>query len=106
MANTSSVIDLYSGVGGLSLGAVKANFNLVGAVEREKRIIDSHAKNFLTSKHICADVSTLDRKQLRNLSGLGNAELAGLIGGPPCQGFSTIGKRNILDERNSLFSDF
>jgi len=106
MSNNSKIIDLYSGVGGLSLGAVKAKFDLIGVVEREKRIIDSHAKNFLNSKHICRDVSTLSKGELATLAGLGKSELAGLIGGPPCQGFSTIGKRNISDVRNSLFADF
>ena len=104
--NTPKIIDLYSGVGGLSLGAVKANFNLIGAVEYEKRIIDSHTKNFPNSKHICADVSTIDAKIIRVLTELKSSELAGLIGGPPCQGFSTIGKRNLNDSRNRLFSDF
>lgn len=106
MSNSSKIIDLYSGVGGLSLGAVKANFELIGAVENEKRIIESHQRNFLRSKHICADVSTLTGKALINFTNLGNSELTGLIGGPPCQGFSTIGKRNISDQRNKLFADF
>lgn len=104
--NTSKIIDLYAGVGGLSLAAVKSDFNLIGAVEREMRIINSHAKNFPTSNHINADVTTLTGKSLSALTGLKNSELAGLIGGPPCQGFSTIGKRNLDDERNKLFADF
>jgi DNA (cytosine-5)-methyltransferase 1 len=106
MSNSSKIIDLYSGVGGLSLGAVKSNFNLIGAVEFEKRIIDCHARNFPTSTHICADVTTLNRHLLSSMTSLNGSELAGLIGGPPCQGFSTIGKRNILDKRNKLFTDF
>ena len=107
MANYApKIIDLYSGVGGLSLGAIKSNFNLIGAVEREVRILNSHAKNFPFSKHINADISTLSGKMLSDLTGLKRSELAGLIGGPPCQGFSTIGKKNIDDVRNKLFSDF
>ncbi|UOE48505.1 DNA cytosine methyltransferase [Mucilaginibacter sp. SMC90] len=106
MSNTSKVIDLYSGVGGLSLGAVKANFDLIGAVEYEKRIIDSHSRNFPKSTHICKDVSSLNGRELSNLTQLGSDELCGLIGGPPCQGFSTIGKRNLDDHRNKLFDHF
>lgn len=106
MSNTPKIIDLYSGVGGLSLGAVKAGFELIGAVEHERRIIDCHAKNFPRSRHICADVSSLSGKDLFELTHIGSSELAGLIGGPPCQGFSTIGKRNLNDARNSLFTDF
>jgi len=106
MPNQPQIIDLYAGVGGLSLGATKANFQVAGAVEFEKRIIDSHAKNFPKTHHIHADVSKLTGEDLFRLSHLKSSSLAGLIGGPPCQGFSTIGKRNLLDERNNLFLDF
>lgn len=106
MSQAPNVIDLYSGVGGLSLGAVKAGFTLTAAVEYEKRILNSHEKNFPRSKHICSDVSKLDGSSLRTLSGVNKSEISGLIGGPPCQGFSTIGKQNIDDERNQLFIKF
>lgn len=107
MANDNpKIIDLYSGVGGLSLAAVKSKFNLIGAVERETRIINSHAKNFPSSTHVNEDVSTLSGKLISELTGLKNSELAGLIGGPPCQGFSAIGRRKLDDERNTLFADF
>ncbi|MFD1255831.1 DNA cytosine methyltransferase [Mucilaginibacter terrae] len=106
MPNQPQIIDLYAGVGGLSLGATKANFQVAGAVEFEKRIIDSHAKNFPKTHHIHADVSKLTGKDLFRLSHLKSSSLAGLVGGPPCQGFSTMGKRNLLDERNNLFVDF
>lgn len=106
MGNTPKVIDLYSGVGGLSLGAVKAGFNLAGAVEHEKRIIDSHSINFPNSHHICADVATLNGKKIRSELKIGNSDISGIIGGPPCQGFSAIGKRSITDKRNLLFENF
>jgi DNA (cytosine-5)-methyltransferase 1 len=106
MANAPMVIDLYSGVGGLSLGAVKAGFDLKGAVEYEKRILDSHTTNFPNSIHINSDVSTLNGKGLATSVKLGNRELAGLIGGPPCQGFSAIGKKSLKDKRNQLFGSF
>jgi len=106
MSNSSTIIDLYSGVGGLSLGAVKASFDLIGAVEHEKRILDSHAKNFPRAVHMCADLSAVKSRDLTKKVKLGSSELTGLIGGPPCQGFSSIGKRNISDQRNGLFADF
>lgn len=106
MSGALKVIDLYSGVGGLSLGAVKAGFNLIGAVEYEKRIVDSHAKNFPKTNHIHSDVSKLTGDILVKATKLRNSELAGLIGGPPCQGFSVIGKQTATDERNNLFVDF
>lgn len=106
MATLPKVIDLYSGVGGLSLGIVKAGFNLAGAVEYEKRICESHAKNFPSTTHLCQDISMLDGKTLIKSLGIQKDELAGLVGGPPCQGFSTIGKRNTGDNRNQLFVKF
>jgi DNA (cytosine-5)-methyltransferase 1 len=91
MPNAPMVIDLFSGVGGLSLSAAKSGFYLKAAVEYEPRILSSHAKNFPNTAHICADVSSLTGKSLAKSANVGNSELAGLIGGPPCQGFSTIG---------------
>jgi DNA (cytosine-5)-methyltransferase 1 len=106
MTNAPKVVDLYSGVGGLSFGAVKAGFELLGAVENEKRIIDCHKKNFPASDHLCSDISKLDSKALSQSLKLKKNDLAGLIGGPPCQGFSSIGKRSITDNRNNLFVSF
>jgi DNA (cytosine-5)-methyltransferase 1 len=106
MPKDPKVIDLYAGVGGLSLGVTRSGFDLIGAVEKEQRIIDSHKKNFPTSIHITSDVSTLTRKPLAAALKLGSSELAGIVGGPPCQGFSTIGRRSLEDSRNSLFAEF
>lgn len=106
MAKHLQVIDLFSGVGGLSFSAVKAGFNLAGAVEFEQRAIDSHARNFPNSKHLCKDISKLTGKDLAEEFKINGSGLAGLIGGPPCQGFSTIGKREVGDKRNNLFSKF
>jgi len=106
MPDSIKVIDLYSGVGGLSLGAVKSGFNLIGAVENDHRILASHKTNFPRAAHIAEDVSSLTGKSLASAAQLGTADLAGLIGGPPCQGFSSIGRRNLKDKRNLLFLDF
>lgn len=106
MSSAPKVIDLFAGVGGLSLGAERAGFKLSAAVEYEKRIIESHAVNFPNTVHVCADISLLSGKELRKTAELKQSELAGLIGGPPCQGFSTMGKRSPLDQRNQLFIKF
>lgn len=106
MPNTPAVIDLFSGVGGFSLGAAHAGLNIAGAVEIEKRILDSHAKNFPRTKHICEDVAKLDGSSLSSLTGINKLDIAGLIGGPPCQGFSNIGNKQVDDKRNTLFIQF
>lgn len=106
MPDKPSVIDLFSGVGGLSLGAAKAGFNIAAAVEHEKRILDSHQKNFPNSIHIGKDILSISGGDLLKEAKIGRKQLAGIIGGPPCQGFSYIGKRNVDDKRNQLFLHF
>lgn len=100
------VIDLYAGAGGLSLGAARAGFTVSAAVELDKFAIDSHTKNFPYVTHLDNDIAKLSGNMLLMHAGLKKGELDGLIGGPPCQGFSTMGKRQLDDARNDLFGHF
>lgn len=101
------VIDLFSGVGGLSLGAARAGFKIAAAVEKDPLILETHARNFPDTKHLNLEItSNFSGEQLLEEAGLESGGLAGLIGGPPCQGFSVIGKRALEDKRNNLFVDF
>jgi DNA (cytosine-5)-methyltransferase 1 len=100
------VIDLFAGVGGLSLGASRAGFEVVSAVEIDKHAFAAHKINFPNAVHLDKDVKDLSGKELLETVGLKKSELAGLIGGPPCQGFSVMGRQDIDDPRNSLFSVF
>jgi DNA (cytosine-5)-methyltransferase 1 len=101
-----TVIDLFSGAGGLSLGAARAGFSVSAAVEIDSFACETHAKNFPSCKHISEDVATLTGNDLLSRAGLLRGGLDGLIGGPPCQGFSTIGRRQEGDLRNNLFGHF
>lgn len=100
------VIDLYAGVGGLSLGAARAGFTVALAVERDKHALAAHQRNFPKVKHLAADIGKLNGAQLLHHAGIEAVELDGLIGGPPCQGFSVIGHRRVSDARNNLFQKF
>jgi DNA (cytosine-5)-methyltransferase 1 len=100
------VIDLFAGVGGLSLGAARAGFEVAAAVEIDKQAVAAHSLNFPNVKHIHTPVGELTAAKLLKDADLTRDELCGLIGGPPCQGFSTIGRRDLEDPRNSLFSAF
>lgn len=104
--DSPKVIDLFSGVGGTSLGAARAGFSLALAVELDRHALAAHSLNFPTSEHSAANISYLTSRRLLELAGLAVGELDGLIGGPPCQGFSTIGYRNLTDPRNNLFVKF
>jgi DNA (cytosine-5)-methyltransferase 1 len=101
-----TVIDLFSGVGGLSLGAARAGFEVRAAVELDPIALRTHALNFPETKHIQQDVAELTGSRLLDLAGLQLGGLDGLIGGPPCQGFSLMGHRLQNDPRNKLFFDF
>lgn len=104
--NKPVVCELFAGVGGLSLGAVRAGFHLQSAFDRDERALAAHHRNFPNTRAQNNDVCQLTGRQLLKLSGLKPGQLTGLIGGPPCQGFSVIGQRNSYDRRNSLFSHF
>lgn len=98
------VVDLFSGVGGLSLGFAMAGFDVVFANEIDKEISDSYKKNHPNVKMINEDITKLDIPSVFS-------ELKGkvdvVIGGPPCQGFSQKGSRKIWDdERNYLYKYF
>ena len=100
------VIDLFAGVGGLSLGAARAGFDVALAVELDKHAMAAHKKNFPNVNHLAADVGKLDGEKLLEHAGIKPGELDGLIGGPPCQGFSSMGHRSVTDPRNNLFQKF
>jgi DNA (cytosine-5)-methyltransferase 1 len=106
MTSKPTVIDLFAGVGGLSLGAAKAGFRVAAAVELDPHALATHGINFPGTKHAGLDVAKLDGATLLELAGLREGELDGLVGGPPCQGFSSIGRRNVNDVRNDLFGHF
>jgi DNA (cytosine-5)-methyltransferase 1 len=101
-----TVIDLFSGVGGLSLGAARAGFRVAASVELDKIASKSHKDNFPGTTHLETDVGKLSGESLLDAAGLRVGQLAGLIGGPPCQGFSLIGRREQADPRNDLFVQF
>ncbi|MET2524971.1 DNA cytosine methyltransferase [Ralstonia pseudosolanacearum] len=101
-----TVVDLFAGAGGLSLGAARAGFTVRGSVELDPFAIEVHRHNFPGTVHLAKDVARLTGPQLLELCGLRPGQLDGLIGGPPCQGFSAIGKRDVDDSRNDLFGHF
>ena len=95
------VIDLFAGVGGLSLGFEEEGFDVVLANEYDESIANAYKKNHKKTKMIVGDITTFDlNKVFEKYTG----KIDVIIGGPPCQGFSQKGKRKTInDERNFLF---
>lgn len=106
MHKKPKIIDLFAGAGGFSLGAARAGMQVVSSVEIDPHANETHIRNFPNARHLGIDVSTLIGDDLLAQSGLKPGELDGLIGGPPCQGFSDIGRRDPSDRRNTLFGHF
>ena len=110
-------IDLFAGAGGLSLGLEQAGFDVVAAVEYDPVHAAVHRFNFPRTTVLCADVSSVEPKALRAAAVEGleahgwdteawDGEVDLVAGGPPCQGFSLIGKRLVDDTRNRLVFHF
>jgi DNA (cytosine-5)-methyltransferase 1 len=90
-----TVIDLFCGVGGLSLGFLQAKVNILAAFDSWEAAVNSYNANF-THRAQCIDIgATID---------LPRSDI--IIGGPPCQGFSSAGLRRPDDRRNSLVKVF
>lgn len=100
------MVDLFAGVGGFSLGAARAGFDVAVAIDLDPHAIAAHKTNFPTTAHARRNIAHLGAKGLLKIAKLGAGELAGIIGGPPCQGFSTMGRRRKNDSRNPLFFHF
>ena len=102
----SNILDLFSGAGGLSLGFREAGFSVAAAIDNDPNIIITHQKNFEESINITADLLKFGPKKFSKEYGIGKNDLDGIIGGPPCQGFSLAGPRNFYDKRNKLYLSF
>ena len=95
------IIDLFAGVGGLSLGFEMAGFKVVLANEYDPSIADAYVRNRKNTNMIVADITSLD---IDTTFSEFKGKIDVIIGGPPCQGFSQKGQRkSVLDERNYLF---
>lgn len=99
-----TVVDLFAGAGGLSLGFHMLGFNVVLANEYDSSIAAAYRLNHPETKVIVADIRELP---LAQTFGEHRGQIDVVIGGPPCQGFSQKGQRKtIYDERNFLFEHF
>ncbi|HHF3795811.1 TPA: DNA cytosine methyltransferase [Haemophilus influenzae] len=106
MNNNSSltVLDLFCGCGGLSLGFQQAGFNVKLGIDAWEDAIKTFNFTHKSAKGIVADLFSISPQEISKTTGLDTVDI--IIGGPPCQGFSIAGKRMIDDERNQLYKSF
>lgn len=99
-------ISLFSGAGGCSFGYASAGVNILAAFDYWKEAIDTYNYNFGEGKAKLLDLSSCDFKSVKNNLHLDKGELDFIIGGPPCQGFSSLGKQDPADPRNKLIENY
>lgn len=99
-----NVVDLFAGVGGLSYGFSKfPQFNIIAANEIEKDIAIAYILNHPSVHMINCDINDLNKEMLDSV--LNGQSVDIVVGGPPCQSYSTVGKRK-MDERANLFMQY
>lgn len=105
MVDQFTYISTFAGCGGSSLGYKWAGGKGLLAIEFDANAAATYRANFETPV-LERDICTVTAAEVLKLTGLRVGELDVLDGSPPCQGFSTAGKRQIHDPRNSLFREF
>jgi len=101
MRKEITVLDLFAGAGGFTAGlhASSDRFRTVGAVEWDQTAAASYEATYGKGLVYAGNIKTwLDQEEVPS------ADV--IIGGPPCQGFSRLGKRDVEDERNSLWREY
>jgi DNA (cytosine-5)-methyltransferase 1 len=104
-------IDLFSGAGGLGLGFKWAGWEPLLANDIESRFLTTYANNIHPNTILGSiadkEIFSLIIKQCKELKKKYNHKQFWVLGGPPCQGFSTAGnKRTMSDDRNTLFMNY
>ncbi len=101
-----TVISTFAGCGGSSLGYSMAGYRELLAVEWDPNAAATFRLNFPDVPVYEGDIAKLSLQQCLDLAKIQPGDLDVLDGSPPCQGFSTAGKRNLTDSRNSLFREY
>lgn len=99
-------VELFAGSGGLGTGFINSGFNIISANDVWKAAEKTYKANHKDVKYIVKDIAELTGEELVKDTGYKKEDIDVIIGGPPCQGFSTLGKRFIDDPRNKLFKEY
>ncbi len=97
-------IDLFCGAGGLSYGLQKSGMNCLAGIDFLPSAIETFNRNHKEGVGICCDIRNIKTSEINRIIKRRRVHL--ICGGPPCQGFSTIGTNDARDSRNHLFMQY
>ena len=101
-SNDPKAISFFAGCGGLCYGITAAGFNIVASNELVDEYRAIYKENFPNANFLSNNIKDITEEEIdRILKEHPDIEL--FAGGPPCQGFSLAGKRDVEDQRNTLF---
>ncbi|ARD98853.1 DNA methyltransferase [Lactococcus lactis RTB018] len=101
--NNYTVIDLFSGAGGLSQGFVQAGFQILAGIDFDEAALKTYEHNIRGAKALHEDLFD-EEKSIKDIEvEIGSRDVDVIIAGPPCQGFSLTGSRDLNDSRNKLY---
>ncbi len=97
-ASVPTMIDLFAGCGGMTSGFVQENYSPLLAVEWNLHAAATYAANYGEDHMLWRDIATIRPSEIPR------ADI--VIGGPPCQGFSNLGSKDVNDPRNKLWREY
>jgi DNA (cytosine-5)-methyltransferase 1 len=106
MAESVSFLDLFCGIGGMSLGLASTGMRCVGGLDNWAEAQATYEHNHGGAKFLLGDITATTTPQILSTFETDAADVDLVVGGPPCQGFSTVGRRDTDDTRNELWIAF
>lgn len=100
------VVSLFAGCGGSSLGYKLAGYKEVLAIDFNKNAVETFKLNFPEVPIWQRNITKIKGQEILAFCGIKKGDLDVLDGSPPCQGFSTAGKRKVMDLRNDLVNEY
>ncbi len=101
-----TAISLFTGCGGCSLGVKQAGIKVLAATDLDTNCAATYQRNFPEVPFLRKDIRKITAVNLLNFAGTSGKDVDIVVGGPPCQGFTSAGSKNWDDPRNSLVKSF